>query len=318
MNRPLPPGDENRIYARIRDHAPETPDDDYRAWLAEDARREEKDAFVRNLWHDPAFNDALHRIEDNAPHRSHFRPYLVRPAWMAVAASVVLATILLTTLLGSSESTQPGPQVYQTAVKQVRHQTLADGSMAELNAQTRVTVHYSSEARQIQLLEGEARFSVTKDARRPFTVETRQARMQALGTVFNVDQRGPVTELSVYEGRVAITPMGDSRERRVLTAGERLAVTSEGLQTLSSFDPAQDKHWLNGWISVEAMPLSQLLIKLNRFAPTPIQAEDHRTGDLLVTGDFDLNQPDKNLQILATLHNLDIQRGADSVILRQP
>ena len=54
------------------------------------------------------------------------------------------------------------------------------------------------------LLRGEARFQVAKNPARPFVVATREARVRAVGTLFNVRTDGAVTDVAVLEGRVEV------------------------------------------------------------------------------------------------------------------
>ncbi len=98
--------------------------------------------------------------------------------------------------------------------------TLPDGSTAELNGTT--TLEYprgfsslpfvEASVRRVQL-EGEAFFSVV-EGERPFRVETPNARVEVLGTAFNVQSREtdgtPATSVAVESGRVQVTPQSPS------------------------------------------------------------------------------------------------------------
>lgn len=312
--------DESKIYnAILQSDDAKIADEDYSAWLSENSGRLEKDAFVRNIWDDPEFTKALTMVEQESlttttkePGRFNYS----RPFYLAMAASLAIFVLAVAFDPFSSRLNNPEEQLYQTALQEVHQTPLADGSIAELSAKTTLGVRYTEAQRHIQLFAGEAQFSVTKDASRPFIVETEQARMEALGTVFNVDQRGDVTELSVLEGRVSISPMQSLGERKVLSAGERLIVSSNTLYEVKTFDVAQYKNWLSGWASVDNMPLSELLIKLNRFSQVKLSAKDISTENLLVSGNFDLVNVEKNIQILETLHNLNIQRKGSEIIFQ--
>ena len=129
---------------------------------------------------------------------------------------------------------------------------MQDGSVVFLNTNSKVRVSWLPAERHIELVRGEARFQVAKDASRPFTVATTAAAVRALGTVFNVRAEPPGTQVAVLEGQVEVTvaptrePAFDmpvtvnegstsvqtpAMERVRLAAGERAAVTSHGIQT---------------------------------------------------------------------------------------
>jgi transmembrane sensor len=94
--------------------------------------------------------------------------------------------------------------VYATQIGEQRTIALADNSIVELGARSRVRVHMSSVERHIELLAGQALFKVTKDAARPFIVTSGNARVRAVGTQFDVHRRRSGTTITVLEGRVAI------------------------------------------------------------------------------------------------------------------
>jgi len=62
------------------------------------------------------------------------------------------------------------PDTYRTALGERRAVTLADGSQITLDSSSEVMVRYSANARALTLVRGQARFDVTHDVERPFTV----------------------------------------------------------------------------------------------------------------------------------------------------
>src|SRR5581483_6720366 len=102
-----------------------------------------------------------------------------RRSWpMALAASLLLGIVLSVTYLSWKS-----PMTFQTVIGQQSSFTLQDGSVVFLNTNSKVRVESSTAERHIELVRGEARFKVAKDAGRPFTVGTATAAVRALGTV---------------------------------------------------------------------------------------------------------------------------------------
>src|SRR5690606_26847429 len=83
--------------------------------------------------------------------------------------------------------------------------TLADGSVIELNARSRIKVRYADRERAIDLLQGQALFRVAKDPTKPFIVASGGTYVRAVGTQFDVYKKSVGTVVTVVEGRVAVT-----------------------------------------------------------------------------------------------------------------
>ena len=172
--------------------------------------------------------------------------------WRAAAVVASLAVgITLWVFFLSWQS----PMTFQTVVGEQSSFTLQDGSVVFLNTNSKVRIGWLPAERHIELVRGEARFKVARDASRPFTVATSTAAVRDLGTVFNVRAEPLSTQVAVLEGQVEVTvaptrePPGIRYARALqiegstavqppamwsrvrLAAGERAAVTSQGIQT---------------------------------------------------------------------------------------
>jgi transmembrane sensor len=123
-----------------------------------------------------------------------------RGRWFAAAASIVVvvaggAIAWYSEYRGSTYATQVGEQ---------RSITLADGSSVELNSRSRIKVRFTETQRSVDLVEGQALFTVAKDAARPFVVASGDTRVRAVGTQFDVYRKREGTVVTVVEGRVAV------------------------------------------------------------------------------------------------------------------
>ena len=81
---------------------------------------------------------------------------------------------------------------------------IEDGSTITMNTRSRMRVWLTRHARDIELLEGEALFSVAHDPSRPFRVHVGHTVVEAVGTEFSVYRGEHGTKVSVVEGRVKI------------------------------------------------------------------------------------------------------------------
>src|SRR3546814_13438728 len=79
------------------------------------------------------------------------------------------------------------PDAYATHIGERQLAVLDDGSRVSLDAVTKVKVRMKDEARQVELLEGRAKFDVAKDPLRPFTVAAGDKLVVDVGTSFSVE-----------------------------------------------------------------------------------------------------------------------------------
>ena len=123
----------------------------------------------------------------------------MRLRWtMAAAMLVMIGTAAL--LLSSGRA-----GVIQTERGERREVALADGSVVQVDPETRLRVKYEEHVRRVYLEHGRAFFHVAKNAERPFLVESNDTAVRAVGTAFAVEQRDNATILvTVAEGKVAI------------------------------------------------------------------------------------------------------------------
>lgn len=148
-------------------------------------------------------------------------------------------------------------------------QRLEDGSALDLNGDSAVDWTFTPGERRIQLLRGELRVQVAKDAQRPFYVDTPQGSIRALGTRFIVERRGDATLVTMLESSTRIeSPVGT----RVLNAGEQVRIDAHAISPSQPIDiAALDGAWRDHQLLVTDQPLVDVLDRLAR----------HRQGLLL-------------------------------------
>ncbi len=189
--------------ARLRDDS--ACDEDRQAfalWLGEDNSHQRAMDEALDLWDDLGVVRCLTAARESATAANQSR-WL--PTAMAIAASLVLAILLWPQMATDPVSTQ-----YQTAMGERRDIQLPDGSRALLNTNSSLTVIYTGEQRHIDLQRGEAWFKVESDVNRPFHVDAGEARVTALGTAFNVYRDDSSTNITVTEGVVRVTELGET------------------------------------------------------------------------------------------------------------
>ena len=158
----------------------------------------------------PAGDAPARRAEDRAPRAPGASTTTRHQRW----TQVLTVAALVLGLVGGAALWWSQPASVTTAAGERTTVTLPDGSTAELNGATTIT--YPRDFSSLPLIEasiravrldGEAFFSVV-EGDRPFRVTTPNARVEVLGTAFNVRARlqdgTPETRVAVASGRVRV------------------------------------------------------------------------------------------------------------------
>lgn len=170
---------------------------------------------------------------------SAVRRPVTRRAWLggALAASVVAVATY-----GVLE-TRPAPYEVASGIGKPRLLTLADGTSIQMNGGTRLRLD-RRDARSVELVDGEAVFTVVHDTARPFELQVGPATLVDVGTVFNVTRRRGVTDVAVAEGAVIFNP---KTENVRLSGGRWLRSVDKDTQlVIGEIEPSVVGAWRAG------------------------------------------------------------------------
>ncbi len=222
------------------------------------------------------------RARDRAPHRHRARRS-ARGRRLGLTIAGGLALLLLGVWLWQ----QPAQVVAERGDQRIV--TLPDGSTAHLNSESRLTYRRGFQAwpfisadRRVVMLEGEAFFDVVPGAR-PFVVETFNARVEVLGTEFDVRaRRGPwegETRVILASGRVRVSAQHDPEYAVMLTEAGQMARIGQttAVPDASSLQQAQMNRlliWRRNGFSVVDKPLPFILAKIERRFAVSIDIEE--------------------------------------------
>jgi len=189
--------------------------------------------------------------------------------WAAAAAGVLL-------LVAAGALYWQRPVTVEAHAGEQAVATLPDGSTAELNSGTTLTHPrrfsvwpFVPAARRVVRLQGEAFFDV-QPATRPFVVETFNARIEVLGTRFNVRARTSrdtgETRVILAEGRVRVQAAGRFDEAVTLTeTGQSSRVQATAPPTVPhSADVGRTLAWRQRGFAASDWPLTAIFAELER------------------------------------------------------
>ncbi|WDY56128.1 FecR domain-containing protein [Pseudomonas sp. PSKL.D1] len=197
---------------------------------------------------------------------------------------------------------------YRTAVGERRQELLSDGTRLWLNTATALDVDEQGTHRELVLYTGEVLIETGHLDQRPLQVHTRAGLLQPLGTRFSVRERGPATQLNVYEGAVRITCQA-SGQTVTVPAGNQVTFDSQAAGPQTRADASREA-WSRGLLLAEDMPLAQFIEALGAYRPGHLGV-DPRVAGLRVMGSFPLADTDLALAQLEEVLPVRVQRRFD-------
>jgi transmembrane sensor len=120
--------------------------------------------------------------------------------WMVAAVATILLSVVAIMML------QLRGQIIDTERGERREVVLSDGSVVQVDPETRLRVKYTAQARRVFLERGRVLFHVAKNKDRPFLVDADGATVRAVGTTFGVERQSRRLVITVAEGKVLVTP----------------------------------------------------------------------------------------------------------------
>lgn len=259
----------------------------------------------------------------STPKKRTHRSWLATAASIAVAAGVAwLAPRYLT-----------DSHLYVTSIGEQRTLELEDGSVLQLNTQSRVQVRYSAESRDVHLLDGEALFKVAHEPSRPFRVRTDDAVIRAVGTQFNVNRRTQGTIVAVIEGKVEVTPKveltptagspnplpaAELDAHHLLTAGESARVEDKAVIRTAALNVDEATAWRQRRLVFNEETLAAIADEFNRFNRAPqlvVEGEAARTRRY--GGTFDADDPDALVTFISRSGDLEVLRSGRQIVIRE-
>ena len=183
--------------------------------------------------------------------------------------------------------------------------TLGDGTQVLLNANSRLSYDkdFTDKKREVTLV-GEARFSVAKDANRPFIVRTEQIQTQVLGTVFDVKAYPQTSaDVTLYEGKVEVSLNGNSP--RLMQSGEQATISKEGKLQLAQASAEQGK-WTEGEFAFDNKKLIDVMIAIGSWYNISVVFHSRQLLDERIY--FRMNRKASADEVLEVLNDMGIAK----------
>jgi len=264
---------------------------------------------------------------------SKYRPKA--PRRVLLAASIVLTCAGATFFAWFTAHRIP---TYATKIGEQRSIVLADGSRIDLNARSHIRIRFTETERNVDLLQGQALFTVARNKSRPFDVQIGGTRVRAVGTQFDVYRKESGTTVTVLEGRVAVLseghvvqhlPASPSPERSqsqrplaqltmLVSAGEQVIVAPGAISQPKPADVSAATAWTQRRLVFNSTGLAQVAEEFNRYNARQLVIQDAQLEELRISGVYSSTDPASLLRFLRAQPGISVtETSAEVRIARQ-
>ena len=251
-------------------------------WLRDPEARTEKEQTLETYWERleaaerPGRDRKLARLHEAIRREESFRR---RSLWrkVAAAAAVVLLAVGVNYFAAQGYLRSRVQTNIVTSAHDKGEYVLPDGTRIWLNAGS-VLRYYGdlSGRKRVVELTGEAFFKVRRDEKRPFILKADDMNIEVLGTEFDFINYAEfsTTEVNLCSG--SVRAFGGRLPRPViLKPGERLAYSKkDGRISLSQVTALNYSQWMNGELSFDNAPLSDIIANLQRWYAVEIDCPE--------------------------------------------
>lgn len=230
---------------------------------------------TERAWKQITARSGLHRVS------------LVRRYGLRIAAAVLL-------LIGLSvgfwmERNRPDWVAVATLAGETKTVFLPDSTEVALAGRSELRYdrkEYGKKRRVVQM-KGKAFFQVKREKTRPFSVYTSQTTVTVLGTSFQVQESGPLTEVYVATGKVRFAATGHPTEEVILTPGMSAGYSAENKEIAVRAEEEENTlAWKTGRLQFHNTPLNKVIEDLNTYYQVRITNKTPAAG-LKLTATFD-------------------------------
>ena len=300
--------------------------DELQRWLSADPRHAAELARLEEAWRRFDCAGAAPELAAMAAELERETRLRAGRRWFSNPRALFAAAAVLALMAGVAGwqfySREPAraPATYQVIASSARQFELPDGSHAEVREGAEIRPMFSATERRLELVSGEAHFTVVQDPARPFVVTAGHTAVRAVGTAFNVRIESSRIEVLVTQGEVVVSgtdPAAPGRPAASVIAGHRAVVdytpgpepASLAAVEVSAAAPSEVEQvlaWQSTRLVFDRTPLEEAVAAFN--------AHSSAAGSSLVIGDPELRR--RRLGGTIRVANVEgfvrlLERGAD-------
>jgi len=245
----------------------------------------------------------------------------------AVAAAIILIVLISLYLL---EMTYPSRQSFQTASTDYGQRvriTLPEGTTVILNANSTLSYPTTWTKRTMRRfkLKGEAYFivsSLPKGEQHNFIVETKDGKVEVVGTRFAVCERGRGTRVAVEEGCVKVSVPGDTTKqfnspttKILLTSGHLLKFKRGDRSLIPKYENVDVyTSWWTDQLVFDKTPFENIITRLEDTYGVQIKITDKHLLKRTLSGSIENTNLQTIITVLAKALQVPVRRKGNLII----
>lgn len=242
--------------------------------------------------------------------------------YAAAAVFIFFALLSGIFLYQNSDVSDLPKHVFKSDVGESLDLELSDGSEVVLAPGSKLSVSndFNSSIREVSL-EGEAYFSVERDTRKPFQIHTETSVTTVLGTKFNVSAypENLFDEVIVIEGSVSVKKAEHDSDNQAFVLRKndlaKIGERTDEIELINTVDTQTYLKWMEGIISIEDIPMSEVIKKLERWYPVNFSIQTEELANKKLTAEFSSKQSlTEILDAISLVLKIEYKRDQQEVI----
>ncbi|MDD4591532.1 MAG: FecR domain-containing protein [Parabacteroides sp.] len=319
MNEKGPHIDKNAIAKYLSGEANATEIGELMDWI--EASDENLEEFIRfeKLWSASTVhksvdtNKAWEKVNNHIfskKHRLKSRYYKVAVAAAAIALIIVVVQFF------NSEKTPTPPLFAVTSTDNTLNSTLPDGSAVLLSERSKIEYAFDVQKHiRLAKLSGKAFFSVKRDEKQRFVVETNRGGVEVLGTKFSVNvMKNNNVMVDVLSGKVKVFLPRASKDTlsMIITDGETALILVKNDTIIKQTQEASAFYTINKTITFRNMELSAIFTELEKCYAVNIRIDNAVDKKLRFSSSFKNNSLNEILTVITQTLNLDYTKKGNT------
>ena len=303
---------ENLLYKYIKGEATELETQYVIEWIDSSNDNYNHYQQIRLLHDSLLWSDELEVKENSKLIRTNF----LRTFYLAASLAIgVISTSLFYQFYLNKENTKFN--TIETPCGQRLKLSLSDGSTVWLNSNSSLTfpTRFSSKQREVSLM-GEAYFEVQSNPSSPFIVNTKNYKVKAVGTQFNINSYDEnLITTSLVSGRVEVLlPNNTTVEMKP----NQEFILENSYSTIKESNENFQFSWKEGILDFNGLSLAEFIPLLHNYFDYTIEIKGQKLIDSKVTftGKFYINDGIRHiLRVLQSQQNFDFKINKNEIII---